>query len=280
MGWRFTHDLEEYAAVAAPLLAADPARHTISLTVIENARTRRRPLRPPELYGWWTSPTGTPAGAVSHTPPFPLLLGVVPDEAVLPLAEALPAVRCPPGVNAASALAAQFAAVWTARTGQRAVVEQASRLYRLARLAPPSPAPPGSARPATTADAERLVAWVDDFNRDVGGAPLDPRDVVADRLRYGGWTLWQDERGTPVSLAGRTRPAAGVVRVGPVYTPPKRRRRGWAAAVTAAASRAALDEGAREVVLFTDLANPTSNALYQRLGYRPVTDRLMLRFEP
>jgi RimJ/RimL family protein N-acetyltransferase len=279
MGWQFTHDVEEYASMATPLLAADPARHTISLTVIENARARRRPLEPPELYGWWTSPAGAPTGAVSHTPPFPLLLGVVPDEAIRPLVEELIAVRQPPGVNAATALAAQFAAVWTARSGQWAVLEQASRLYRLAGLSPPSPAPPGRARPATAADTELLVAWIDEFSRDAPGTRLDPRDIVAERLRHGGLTLWQDEQGTPVSLAGRTRAAAGVVRIGPVYTPPEQRRRGWAGAVTAAVSQAALDDRAREVVLFTDLANPTSNALYQRLGYRPVTDRLVLRFE-
>jgi predicted GNAT family acetyltransferase len=71
-----------------------------------------------------------------------------------------------------------------------------------------------------------------------------------------------------------------MVRVGPVYTPPELRRRGYAAAVTAAISRAALDAGASAVLLFTDLANATSNALYQRLGYRPVEDRIELSFSP
>jgi predicted GNAT family acetyltransferase len=71
-----------------------------------------------------------------------------------------------------------------------------------------------------------------------------------------------------------------MARVGPVYTPPASRGRGYAAAATAAASRAALDAGTREVVLNTDLANPTSNALYERLGYAPVEDRVVLTFEP
>jgi predicted GNAT family acetyltransferase len=31
-------------------------------------------------------------------------------------------------------------------------------------------------------------------------------------------------------------------------------------------------------VLFTDLANPTTNAIYQQIGYRPVEDRVILRF--
>jgi predicted GNAT family acetyltransferase len=71
-----------------------------------------------------------------------------------------------------------------------------------------------------------------------------------------------------------------MVRVGPVYTPPAQRGHGYAAGVTVAVSQAALDTGATDVLLYTDLANRTSNALYQRLGYRPVEDRLALSFGP
>jgi predicted GNAT family acetyltransferase len=48
--------------------------------------------------------------------------------------------------------------------------------------------------------------------------------------------------------------------------------------VTAAASRWALEAGAERVVLFTDLANPTTNRLYPRIGYRPVHDAVEVRF--
>ena len=96
-----------------------------------------------------------------------------------------------------------------------------------------------------------------------------------DRLSYGGLTLWE-VAGEPVAMAGRTRDVAGVGRVAPVYTPPAQRQRGYGAAVTTAVTQSALDAGAAAVVLFTDQANPTSNALYQRLGYRPVEDRVLL----
>ena len=103
--------------------------------------------------------------------------------------------------------------------------------------------------------------------------------MVDDRLSYRGLTLWEDA-GRPVSMAGLTRMAAGQVRVGPVYTPPGLRGRGYAGAVTCVVSQAARDAGAGQVLLFTDLANPTSNALYQRLGYEPVEDRAMWSFRP
>jgi predicted GNAT family acetyltransferase len=130
---------------------------------------------------------------------------------------------------------------------------------------------------ASRADRELLVRWITAFSDEVTGPGPDVTALVEDRIGYGGLTLWEAD-GVPVSLAGLTRTVAGAVRVGPVYTPPALRGRGYAAAVTAAVSRAALGAGAREVLLFTDLANPTSNALYQRIGYVPVTDRVVLDF--
>ena len=96
-------------------------------------------------------------------------------------------------------------------------------------------------------------------------------------LGYRGLTLWEAD-GVSVSLAGLTRTVAGMVRVGPVYTPPELRGRGYASAATVTVSQAALNAGVREVVLYTDPANPTSNALYQRLGYCPVEDRVVFSF--
>lgn len=284
MGWRFTDDVEEYARHAGPLLRACPAENTVSLTVIENARARPQvPADEPEIYGWWAGAGGEVTGAVSHTPRHELLLGVLPDEAMRPLVVDLArSGRDLAGVNGATGTAAQFAALWSAHTAQRAVLRDAERLYHLGRLVPPDPAPPGRARVATASDTALLVAWILGFVDDAGLGGSDPKAVeaaVRDKVSFGGLTLWENAAGTPVSLAGRSRRAAGTVRVAPVYTPPEHRRQGWGSAVTAAVSQAVLDEGAREVVLFTDLTNSTSNSIYQRLGYRPVTDRAVLRFE-
>ncbi len=101
--------------------------------------------------------------------------------------------------------------------------------------------------------------------------------MIDDRLSYGGLMLWESG-GVPVAMAGLTRAAAGVARIGPVYTPPGERGRGYGGAATVAVSQAALERGAEQVVLFTDLANPTSNALYKRLAYRPLEDSVVLSF--
>ena len=89
------------------------------------------------------------------------------------------------------------------------------------------------------------------------------------------WTL--DDR--PVSMAMLRAPAAGVSRIGPVYTPPASRERGFGSAVTAAAARLAHCSGIREVVLFADLANPVSNAIYRRIGFETVTDFVRIDFD-
>jgi predicted GNAT family acetyltransferase len=73
-------------------------------------------------------------------------------------------------------------------------------------------------------------------------------------------------------MAATTPAVAGMARITPVYTPPEHRGRGYGAAVTLAVSRAAQEAGAAHVLLFTDLTNSTSNRLYQRIGYRPVSD--------
>ena len=126
----------------------------------------------------------------------------------------------------------------------------------------------------TTPDADAFLAGLD-----AGPADTDDRmshaPSVDDRLDEGRLVVWKVD-GVPVSFAGRTRLIAGMIRIAPVYTAPPMRRAGFGAAVTAEITRAALATGAEHVVLFTDLTNPTSNALYQRLGDREVACRVEL----
>lgn len=105
-----------------------------------------------------------------------------------------------------------------------------------------------------------------------GRGPLDAASWAGSRFADKHFTFWETPDGTPVSLAGSTSMVGGMVRVDPVYTPARLRGRGYAGAVTVAVTRAALTAGATDVVLFTNPANPTSNALYRRIGYVPLAD--------
>lgn len=280
MGWTLTRSIDEYLAAAGDFLRARPVEHTIELGALEQLRASGPTAfgHQPPLLGWWRSPAGDVAASAFHTPPYPLLLSGVPAAAD-PLAGQLAALPWRlPGVNAEADLATAFAAAWRDLTGAQSSVHRRSRLFRLGQLDGPRPMPPGAARIAGETDRRLLMTWLSDFAAEMNDLAGDAGDAAADRLSYGGLMLWAVD-GIPVAMAGRTRPGAGVVRVGPVFTPRDQRRHGYGGAVTAAVSRAALEAGARAVVLFTDLANPTSNALYPRLGYRPVGDRVVLAFD-
>ena len=276
MAWHLSDDVDRFAAAAGDFLRSRPVEHTVPLTLVDTLRSRGPHAYGPEdpIFAWWSGPDGTVRGAALRTPPHPMLVLAVPDAAGL---VALLADRALPAVNVADG--SDFVSAWCAHTGATAVPGPRSRLYRLDVLAPPSPAPPGAARPAAAPDRPLLVSWMDEFQAEIGeaGAVRDTAEMVDDRLSYDGFTLWEVDQ-SPVSMAGHTRPEAGMVRVAPVYTPPAFRGHGYAAGATAAVTQAAIDAGAADVVLFTDLANPTSNALYQRLGYRPIEDRTVVEF--
>ncbi|MFF3732043.1 GNAT family N-acetyltransferase [Streptomyces sp. NPDC002476] len=130
--------------------------------------------------------------------------------------------------------------------------------------------------PHAFGDADPLLGWWRGADGSQGRwCRPRPERLADERTASGGLTLWEDG-GVPVSMAGVSPRIAGMVRIAAVCTPPEHGRRGYASAVTARASRAARKAGAAEVLLFTDLANPTSNGVYRRIGYRPVSDRLLL----
>jgi len=293
MGWQTTGDVAGFLGVAGDFLRAEHVRNTVMLTVAETARLNpgrygtRDDADPASLplFGWWTDGPGRGAGvggaigaAFMHTPPSPVVLSVAPPAAAADLAANTLAGRPLAGVTANEETAAAFAAARRASTGCRVETHRRMRLYRLAGLTWPDPLPDGVPRTAGEGDVPLLTDWFTQFAREVDD--LHDGDQTADvreRLSYGGLTLWE-AGGTPVCLAGVTRRVAGMVRVGPVYTPPPLRGRGYASAATAEVSRAARDAGAEEVLLYADLANPVSNSIYQRIGYREVADLVVLSF--
>ena len=289
MSWFTTQAVDDFLAEAGEFLRAERVRNTVILTVTENLRVTGQPpggsclARDEPLFGWWRPGSGQnqASGAFMHTPGFPLVLTFMSQQAAADLAGDLAASgRLIQGVNAEAEAAQAFAGAWRDHTGDVATEHRRMRLFRLDALVPPDPAPGGVPRLATARDRDLLIEWFGAFTIEVGDLGREDHGAAADeRLSYGGVTIWE-AGGVPVSIAGVTRAVGGMVRVGPVYTPPALRGRGYAGGATVAVTQAALDAGATEVVLYSDLANPTSNALYPRLGYRPVEDRLVLSFHP
>ena len=179
----------------------------------------------------------------------------------------------PLDVEARVDLTDAFSRGWAEATGGRARVLRHQKLYALTELVLPR-AVPGRLRAARREDVELLGAWWLAFEQEALGAGdlRESLEAVHARIASGQLFLWEDTQGVPRCMALWGRRTWRVASVGHVYTPPEARGRGYAAACTAGLSAHLLADGVRACVLFTDAANPTSNALYVRLGYRHLCD--------
>ncbi len=258
--------------VAGTFLASDPVQHNLILTLLQ---TR---VEHPEAGRYWIaveehrvigvvfqspldhSATSTP---MSHEA-VRAVVGVIADEGVEL-----------PGVSGEAATVACFAGAWSERTRVPARPTLGQRLYELAAVVD-QPAP-GLGRRATTEDREFLFESFVAFVIEVGEPADGSESVVARRLAAQQLWVWDDD--ATVATCGLTAPAEGVVRVGPVYTPPELRGRGYASALVAAASADVRAAGNR-CILYADLENPTSNSIYRNIGYRAVAEVLTYEFGP
>ena len=213
---------------------------------------------------------GDLVGCVIRTPPHKVLITSMPPEAapdiVGPVAELydeIPAVLGP----ADSAVA--VASAWTALKGGGWETGMQQRIYRLDQVEPVRPVP-GAMRLATMDDLELLTDWGTGFARDAGHGFLLAREQVNRMIERQDPHIWQDE--SPASMAVAQGATPNGCRVGYVYTPPELRGRGYASALIARLSQRMLDSGMTFCVLYTDLGNPTPNAIYQRIGYNVICD--------
>jgi len=294
----FFDDPGDFLEVAGAHLAQDPVLSTVVATVTERMRDDRAAGVPrDESFPCWRlavrdATAGDVIGVARRTanfPPHPLFVLPMPDDAARELARVLHARgEGTTGINGALPAAQVCAAELARLTDGAAAVGVHTRLFELVDLVSP-PSPPGRLRLATEDDADLGVAWFHAFmlaaDEQAGREPgsmhesAEDLDTMRRRITRGRIWIWEDEHGERVHLTGANAPAYGVARIGPVYTPPERRGRGFASAAVAGVSQAILDGGAR-ACLFTDQANPTSNKIYEALGYRAVVDMANLRVVP
>jgi uncharacterized protein len=266
--------VDDFLADAGDFLVAREAEHNLILGLCTNLRRHPELFEEAPFLATVTDARGMVVLASVRTPPWNLVLSETDEPAAVdPLADAL-AEEPLPGVLGPRDAAARFAERWGAASGRRMTIEMRERVFRLTRVTPPRRVS-GSMRLAKRRDRETLITLIRAFHDEATPTqPLPDLDATVDRwLGHVGRSMyvWEDE-GRVVSLAGAGSETPSGIRIGPVYTPPQFRRRGYASALTAAVSQAQLDAGRRFVFLFTDLANPTSNKIYQAIGYKPVTD--------
>ncbi len=276
-------DADTFLARAGPFLTAHEAEHNLVLGLLGRLRVE------PRLYGF--DPTfvvaedaGTVVGCLLRTPPHGVVLSRFESlDAVDPVAGAVldmhPGL---PGAVGPNDVVARFAATWSRLTGADARIVIRQRVHAAA-AALAVPAAPGRMRKARPDDIPIILRWLRAFaDEALGEAPhVEDAEETYQRREAdpdGAWLLW-DDRG-PVSLAAYGTPTPTGIRVGPVYTPPEHRGRGYATSLVAELTAERLESGLSFCFLFTDLANPTSNAIYARIGYEPVADWDQWAFAP
>ena len=220
------------------------------------------------------------------TPPHNIVLysidNIVDEEALSCLIDRLREHNIPiPGVMAEEALVQRFAELYAKATGTAFDNNMRQRIYVLTEIDPAIPVltAPLRLRTASAHDLDYLPLWDQGFGAQASGYEISLEQAV-ENARYAtehGLFILEDD-GVPVCMTRLHREMRTVCGIGYVYTPPQSRGRGYATACVAEVSRIALQRGFSTCVLYTDLANPTSNSIYQKIGYKPLCDSKMIRF--
>lgn len=207
-----------------------------------------------------------------RTPPYDLVLSQIKDlGAVEVIAKDLHfSLETISGVNAPTVEARAFVQAWRSLTNQSYQLKMAMRAFQLEQVQYISQAS-GYLRLATESDKELLVRWFEAFYLEaVGKVESDPEALINHHLQQHTAYVWHDQVSVSIACRGQLTPNGA--RIGLVYTPPEYRRKGYASACVAGLSQTLLNQGHKYCFLFTDLANPTTNHIYQAIGYQPVGD--------
>jgi predicted GNAT family acetyltransferase len=274
-----TEDPDTFARLGGAWLASHAFDANVIGSNLAKARTYDPADRPDNLWFVFTDDSDEVAGVAMHTAGMAAFLPELPPGA----AEAMAAIlvrrnRRLLGANGDPEAARAFCVAWQGLTGVGWEQAGASILYVLDALEPPAGVP-GGPRLATVDDLDQVTEWTHEFVAEAEApVPLDDqRDLTTRRIAGAEVLLWSVD-GEITSMAAVTASVGGVARVYLVYTPPHQRGRGYGSAVSAAATRTTLERGADACMLYADVANPISNAVYQRIGYREHSEAVELRF--
>jgi predicted GNAT family acetyltransferase len=273
---QFFSTANEFLSIAGKRLEHDEARWGLVLglarIVVDN----------PHRYGsadpWFCAALeGDILRAVAlRTPPYKVLLAHVSGDPAALADELVAAVAKKnseiPGVSGDKELADKFAALWSVKQkiGINAEFTVNQRIYKLTKVND-LPLSPGHFQKAIEKDLPLVKQWADAFHLHTrGDVRVSPENDASFYVSKGWVYFWVD--GKPVSMAMKSRPTEHGTAVGYVYTPPDLRGHGYAGSCVAELSRDILKSGCKFCTLYTNLANPVSNSIYIKIGYKPVSD--------
>jgi RimJ/RimL family protein N-acetyltransferase len=266
-------DADAFLAAAEPALVRDPAARAF-YTALAMAPAERVGAFEATRY-FATLDSGGVLGVAMQTAPDRQLVLQGCDVAAAPVfaddfAETGRPLR---GVVGERPVCEAFLRTWATGHDDRYELWVHMRNHRLTAVADHLPQCAGSMRIADDADARWVVAQQVAFVNEVR-IPETPERVeraVLQRIAQRRFRIW-DHAGEAVAYAGFSDAGEAGARVGPVWTLPVHRGHGYGTALVAAVARELLARGKQELFLVTDIANPTSNAIYARIGFRPLRD--------
>ncbi len=181
------------------------------------------------------------------------------------------------GVNSGKNIAKQFSSLWADRATLTSKIKMEEMIYRLDRVVAPK-IPEGIFRKANIADFPLLSNWLPAFHKEALNEPLPSEEInhLKERIQSQSVYVWVTKE--IVSVAMKTRETPNGATIGFVYTPTELRGKGYAKAVVASLSQHLLDNGFKFCTLYTNLANKTSNFIYQKIGFVPIIEAVDIRF--
>lgn len=253
--------LDEFLTTHLKHLEQDQAKFNLMLGLLNRAKANPHKLR------LWSLGEGT-ACAV-QTPPHYVVLGDLNRSQSESLAKELV------GLDFTGCLGAGESAVFVTESlrklGIPMELEMPQRIYTLEKP-PVYPKCEGKGREAQPTDVDLFVDWYQRFS--IEAVPNDPpqeRKKIEQSFAEKKIFFWEVS-GSPVSMAARTRETKDGSNISIVYTPPELRGKGYAGSATAVACEDAFKEGKKVCFLYTDLRNPISNRVYQKIGFNPWCD--------
>ena len=276
---KFFSDAGEFLERVQPFLVTREAEHCLILGLLDGLRSGEQFGAAPPLMAS-VEAGGEVAAVVLMTPPHNLIVSWTADDSTIgSIADELQAKGVAiPGVNGSADIARKFALKWCELSGHTFRVHMAQRIYQLSRVAK-NPRAAGRLREPTLSDEALIRKWRAAFSMEAEGMDREQaeKDAALPLRKSRHLLLWEVE-GAAVSMAGYSGRTPNGMRVAWVYTPPNNRGKGFAGACVAALSQKLLDDGHKFCFLYTDLANPVSNHVYQKIGYEPVTDATVYSF--
>lgn len=210
-------------------------------------------------------------GYAFRTPPYKLGVSSLPATVVPTLVDDVGEVYDSiPAVMGPRETAALVARTWAARHGCEVRAGQKLRIHALTAVADDLDTARGLLRPASHEEEPLIRDWLRAFEIETGIRSVDATAAARRMIQEKQMFVWVDDEPTSMVAAVGATPTG--MRVGYVYTPPRRRGHGYASAAVAELSRRTLAGGRPNLYLYTDLANPISNRIYARIGYEPVAD--------